>query len=76
MKTWLITNFGGPARIVGDIVSNLSRKCKTMPGNRREKFVFYPAITGSVQRLERLSRVTLIKLGWKLVYYPRACLAV
>ena len=26
LKTWLITNYGGPARIVGDIVSNLSRK--------------------------------------------------
>ena len=26
MKTWLITNYGGPARIAGDIVSNLSRK--------------------------------------------------
>ena len=56
MKTWLITNYGGPARIVGD----LSRKFKPMPGNRREKFSFYSAITGSIQRLERLSRVSYI----------------
>ena len=34
MKTWLITNCGGPARIVGDIVSNLSRKAKPMPESR------------------------------------------
>ena len=26
MTTWLIANYGGPARIVGDIVSNLSKK--------------------------------------------------
>ena len=26
MKTWLITNYGGPSRIVGDIVNNLARK--------------------------------------------------
>ena len=60
MKTWLITYYGGPARIVGDTVSNLSRKSKPMPGNRREKFSFYSAITGSIQRLERLSRVSYI----------------
>ena len=60
MKTWLITNYGGPVRIVGDIVSNLSRKSKPMSGNRKEKFCFYAAITGSIQRLERLSRVSYI----------------
>ena len=31
-----------------------------MPGNRKEKFSFYAAITGSIQRLERLSRVSHI----------------
>ena len=56
MKTWLITNYGGPARIMGDIVGNLSRKCN----NRRKKFGFYSDITGSIQRLERLSRVSYI----------------
>ena len=30
MNTWLITNYGGPARFFGDIVSNLSRKSKPM----------------------------------------------
>ena len=40
MKTWPITNYGGSARIVGDIVSNLSRKSKPMLGNRKEKFSF------------------------------------
>ena len=60
MKTWLITNYGGPAGIVGDIVGNLSRKSKPVLGNRRDKFSFYSAITGSIQRLERLSRVRYI----------------
>ena len=61
MKTQLITNYGGPVRIVGDIVSNLSRKSKPMPGNRKKKFSFYSAITGSIHRLERLSRVSYIQ---------------
>ena len=55
MKTWLITNYGGPAKIVGDIINSLSRKSKPVPGSRKDKFVFYSAITGAIQRLERLS---------------------
>ena len=47
-------------RIVGDINGNLSRKFKPMPGNRREKFSFYSALTSSIQRLERLLRVSYI----------------
>ena len=60
MKTWLITYYGGPSRIVGDIISNLSKKSKPVVGNKKEKFVFYSAITGAIQRLERLSRVNYI----------------
>ena len=41
MKDWLIKNYGGPSRIVGDIISNLSRKPKPVGGNRKDKFVFY-----------------------------------
>ena len=32
-----------------------SRKSKPVSGNRKEKFVFYSAITRAIQRLERLS---------------------
>ena len=60
MKTWLITNYGGPSRILGDIINNLSRKSKPVGGNRKERFVFYSTITGAIQRLERLSRVNFI----------------
>ena len=60
MKTWLINNYGGPSRIVGDIISNLSRKAKPSGGNRKDKFVFYSAITGAIQRLEKLSRANYI----------------
>ena len=28
MKSWSITNYGGPSRIVGDIINNISRKSK------------------------------------------------
>ena len=60
MKTWLINNYGGPSRIVGDIVNNLARKSKPGAGNRKEKFTFYSTITGAVQRLEKISRVNYI----------------
>ena len=56
MKGWLINNYGGPSRIVRDIISNFSRKAKPMGGNRKDKFVFYSDITGAIQRLEKLSR--------------------
>ena len=60
MKTWLINTYGGPSRIVGDIISNLSGKSKPVGGNRKDKFIFYSAITGAIQRLERLSRANYI----------------
>ena len=60
MKTWLINTYGGPSRIVGDIINNLSRKSKPLGGNRKDKFVFYSAITGAIQRLEKLSRANYI----------------
>ena len=60
MKTWFISSYGGPSRIVGDIINNLSRKSKPLHGSRKEKFVFYSAITGAFQRLERLSRENYI----------------
>ena len=60
MKHWLIKNYGGSSRIVEDIVSNLMTKPKPKNGNRMEKFAFYSPITGAIQRLERLSRVSYI----------------
>ena len=60
INTWLINNYGGPSRIVGDIINNLSRKSKPVVGNRKEKFVFFSSITGAIQRLERLSRASYI----------------
>ena len=48
MKTWLINTYGGPSRIVGNIIRNLSRKPKPVGGNRKNKFIFYSAITGAI----------------------------
>ena len=55
MKAWLIRTYGGPSRIVNDIVSNLALKPKPSSASKKEKYAFYSAITGSIQRLERLS---------------------
>ena len=35
MKTWLISNYSGPSRIVGDIIGNLSQKSKPWGGIER-----------------------------------------
>ena len=40
-----LNTYGGPSRIVGDIISNLSRKPKPVGGNRKDIFVFNFAIT-------------------------------
>ena len=60
MKNGLIENYGSPSRIVGDIVGDLLKKGKPSNDNRKQKFVFFSAITGAIQRLERLSRVCFI----------------
>ena len=41
MKTWRITNYGGPSRIVGDIINNLSRKSNPAGGNIKDKIIFF-----------------------------------
>ena len=53
-------NYGGPSRIVNDIVSNLALKPKPSSSSKKEKYIFYSAITGAIQRLERLARVNYI----------------
>ena len=60
MKKWLINNYGGLSRIVGDIINDLSKKSIPIKGSQKEKFVFYSALTGAIQRLKRLSRVIYI----------------
>ena len=47
LKNWLICNYGGPSRIVGDIVSSLMDKRKPGVNNRKEKFVYFSAIIGA-----------------------------
>ena len=59
MKHWLISNYGGPSRIVGDIINNLATRTKPTD-KRKEKFTFYSAISGAIQRLERQSRISHI----------------
>ena len=55
MKAWLIRTYGGPSRIVNDIISNLTLKPKPSASSKKEKYAFYSAITGVIQQLERLS---------------------
>ena len=61
MKNWLIENYGSPSRIVGDIVGDLLKKGNPSNDNRKQKFLFFSAITGAIQRLKRLSRVCFIE---------------
>ena len=72
MKNWLIENYGNPSRIVADIVGDLLKKSKPSEDNRKQKLVFFSAITGAIQRLERdyLEYVLLMEKNWRLVYYP------
>ena len=51
MKNWLIENYGGPSRIVSDILRDLLKKGKPLNNNRKQKFSFFSAITGAIQRL-------------------------
>ena len=60
MKAWLIRTYGGPSRIVNDIVSNLALKPKPSLSSKKERYAFYSAITRAIQQLERLSRVNYI----------------
>ena len=53
MKTWLIENYGGPSCILGNIVEDLMKKRKPLCNNRKQKFSFFSAITGAVQRHKR-----------------------
>ena len=48
------------SRIVNDIISNLALKPKPSASSKKEKYAFYSAITGAIQRLERLSPVSYI----------------
>ena len=41
-------------------MGDLLKKRKPLSNNRKQKFSFFSAITGAVQRLERLSRVSYI----------------
>ena len=63
MKNWLIENYGSPSRIVSDIIGDLLEKRKPSTDKRKQKFVFFSAITGAIQRLERLSRVSFVDGG-------------
>ena len=63
MKNWLIENYGSPFRIVNDIIGDLLGKRKPSADNRKMKFGFFSAITGAIQRLERLSRVSFVDGG-------------
>ena len=58
MKSWLICNYGGVFRIVSDILRDLSRKPKPSSNNCSALFSFFAHVSGALQRLERLSKVS------------------
>ena len=75
MKTWLINNYGGVSRIVSDILRDLSRKPKPGNSNCGAMFTFYAYVSGALQRLERLTKVSGIdKLELEACLYSRSTL--
>ena len=73
METWLISNYVGPSRIVGDIINNLSNRKK--PGRRS-----LPFTQQSPEQYKDwkgyLGLLTSMKLSWNPVYYPEVFSAV
>ncbi len=63
MRSWLICNYGGVSRIVSDILRDLSRKPKPSSNNSNALFSFFAYVSGALQRLERLSKVSGIDKG-------------
>ena len=63
MRSWLICNYGGVSRIVSDILRDLSRKPKPGSSNSNALFSFFAYVSGALQRLERLSKVSGIDKG-------------
>ena len=73
MKTWLINNYGGPSRIVGDIISNLSKKTKPSGRNRKDKFVFYlPLLVLFKDWRSYRELIISTEQNWNCVFYPVA----
>ena len=76
MKQWLILNYGGVSRIINDVICELSRRSKPATNNSQAKFAFYAHISGSLQRLERLSKVDGISANdLETCLYSRATLS-
>jgi len=60
MRQWLVQQFGGAFRIVSDIVNDLSIKPKPGANDKNAKFSFFSHISGALQRVEILSKITEI----------------
>ena len=65
MRDWLISNYGGASRIVNDTIMALGRRKKPAGNDRAERYLHLPAITATLQYLEKLF-YTNVTLGAEL----------
>ena len=54
MREWLVSNYGGAARILNDTVMALTRRKKPTANDRSNRYLHVSAILTKLQRLEKL----------------------
>ena len=75
MRQWLISQYGGPSRIISNIINDLASRAKHGANDSNAKFSFFSLVSGALQRIERLSKKGEInKLELDSCLYSRATL--
>ena len=54
MREWLVSNYGGAARIPNDTVMALTRRKKPAANDRSDRYLHVSAILAALERLEKL----------------------
>ena len=54
MREWLVSNYGGAASILNDIVMALTRRKKPTANYHSDRYMHVSAILAALQRLEKL----------------------
>lgn len=77
MRQWLISQYGGPSRIISDIINDLSARAKPGASDNNARFSFFSHVSGALQRIERLSKIgeiDRVELNKNNCLYSRATL--
>ena len=57
MRQWLISQYGGPSRIICDIINDLAARAKPEANDSNERFSFFSHVSRALQRIERLNKI-------------------